>query len=100
MTASCRVVDYDWKQYGGWGIRRGRDGSWAYVASSGPVVEVCYTTGGAQKKVLIGAEDPAALVRAVAAARRSEPVRIARWGGRNERPGSGSRRGRGGDLRP
>jgi len=27
---SCESVSYDWKQYGGWGIRRGLDGSWAY----------------------------------------------------------------------
>jgi hypothetical protein len=27
---SAEAVDYDWKRFGGWGIRRGRDGEWLY----------------------------------------------------------------------
>ena len=27
---SATAVDYKWTRYGGWGIRRGRDGEWLY----------------------------------------------------------------------
>ena len=64
-VVSCKVVDYDWLKYGGWGIRRGIDGSWAYVPSSGPVVEVIYRDGKAEKKVLLGARDAHALARSI-----------------------------------
>jgi hypothetical protein len=66
---SCRVVDYEWTKYGGWGIRRGIDGSWAYVASSGPVVEVVYREGKKQKKALLGAADAASLSASITRAR-------------------------------
>jgi hypothetical protein len=68
-VTSCRIVDYDWKRYGGWGIRRGVDGSWAYVASGGKVVELCFRDGDADKKVLVGAEDPEELARQIQRAR-------------------------------
>jgi hypothetical protein len=68
-VTSVRVIDYQWHKYGGWGIRRGADGSWAYVARSGPVVELCYTEGAETKKLLIGAEDAAGLARAIQEAR-------------------------------
>jgi hypothetical protein len=73
---SCNVVDYDWKQYGGWGIRRGIDGSWAYVASSGRVVEVRYTEGAKTKKVVLGADDADALARAITEARQRARARV------------------------
>ncbi|MBN9166783.1 MAG: hypothetical protein BGO98_32900 [Myxococcales bacterium 68-20] len=62
---SCRVVDYDWTKYGGWGIRRGADGSWAYVPSSGSVVEIVYRDGVKEKTVVLGAADPHALARSI-----------------------------------
>jgi hypothetical protein len=73
---SCNFVDYDWKQYGGWGIRRGIDGSWAYVASSGRVVEVRYTEGAKTKKVVLGADDADALARAITEARQRARARV------------------------
>ena len=77
-VTSVRVVDYPWTKYGGWGIRRGVDGSWAYVAHSGPVVELCYREGAETKKLLVGAEDATALARAIQEARvRAPGARIA-----------------------
>jgi hypothetical protein len=65
----CRVVDYQWTKYGGWGIRRGVDGSWAYVVRGGKVVELCWREGREQKKALVGAQNPEALVSQVQKAR-------------------------------
>ncbi len=73
---SCKVVDYDWTQYGGWGLRRGADGSWAYVPSNGPVLEVVYRDGSAEKKVLLGAQDPQALARSIMEATSAGAVRV------------------------
>ena len=73
---SCRVVDYEWTKYGGWGIRRGADGSWAYVAASGPCVEIRY--GMVEKKVLVGAANAARLAAEIDRARSARSsVRIA-----------------------
>ena len=74
---SCKVVEYDWTEYGGWGIRRGRRG-WAYVPSSGPVVEIEYLEGNEKKHVLIGGKDPHATVREIArlTAATEERVRV------------------------
>lgn len=67
--ASCRVVDYDWTEFGGWGIRRGKDGTWAYVPSSGRVLELRFREGGAMKRVLVGADDPDETARQIERAR-------------------------------
>jgi hypothetical protein len=77
---SCKVVDYDWTQFGGWGIRRGRGGTWAYVpASSGPVMEITYVDGGTEKRVLVGAGDAAGTARQIEEARKktAEHARVA-----------------------
>jgi hypothetical protein len=66
---SVRVVDYDWTEYGGWGIRIGKDGSRAYVPRSGPCVQLVYKDGGTSKRVLVGGEDAAATVAAINEAR-------------------------------
>lgn len=66
---SCRVTDYDWTEFGGWGMRRGRNNAWAYVPKSGPVVEVKYLEDGKTKRVLIGASDAASTAQAIEAAR-------------------------------
>lgn len=55
---SCKVVPYDWTDYGGWGIRRGRDGSWAYVVSGNEAVEILYEEDGAIRRILVGGEHP------------------------------------------
>ncbi len=73
---SCEVVDYDWTKYGGWGIRRGADGSWAYVPSSGSVVEVVYREGKQEKRVVLGAAEPHALARSIVEAAGSSAARM------------------------
>lgn len=62
---SARVVPYNWTEFGGWGIRYGRDGSRAYVPQSGDVVEIIRNEGGKQHRVLVGAQDPASVVAAI-----------------------------------
>mgnify|MGYP003592771031 CR=1 FL=1 len=55
---SCEVVAYDPLEFGGWGIRLGRKGAWAYVpAAAGPVLELVYVDEATKKerRVLVGA---------------------------------------------
>jgi hypothetical protein len=72
---SADVVAYDWKKYGGWGIRRGRDGSWAYnmVGDSGRAVKVVWKDAkGKTNTHLLVASDPDALAGGIARARIGE----------------------------
>lgn len=68
---SCEAVDYDWKKYGGWGIRRGFDGSVAYnmVGDRGRAVRVVYRKGRWTKTILVATRDPDRLALAVQQAR-------------------------------
>lgn len=68
---SCESCEYDWKQYGGWGIRYGRDGSVAYnmLGDGGRAVRITYKKGGKLKKVLLAASDPERLATAIQQAR-------------------------------
>lgn len=68
----CESVTYDWKQYGGWGIRRARDGSWAYnmMGDQGRAVRIRWREpGGKTVTTLLSSPDPEGFVRAVAKAR-------------------------------
>jgi len=70
--ASCEAVTYDWKKYGGWGIRRAADGSWAYnmAGDQGRAVRIEWRDeGGKEVTTLLSARDPEAFVRAVAQAK-------------------------------
>jgi hypothetical protein len=67
-----KAVDYSWMDYGGWGIRRGRDGSWAYnmVGDAGRAVRIEWTDPKGKKQVtLVASPDPEALARAIQRAR-------------------------------
>ena len=68
---SCESCDYDWKQYGGWGIRYARDGSVAYnmLGDGGRAVRITYKKGTKTKTVLIAAKDPERLATAIHQAR-------------------------------
>jgi len=55
---SCKVVDYHWTELGGWGIRLGKNGTWAYVPGGKRVVELLYVEGRTEKRVLVGVGDP------------------------------------------
>lgn len=76
---SVRIVRYQATKYGGWGMRRGIDGSWAYVGpAAGDVVEITYDDEeGTSRKVVVGPADPVALVAAVQRARSGAAARIA-----------------------
>jgi len=73
----CEAVDYDWKKYGGWGIRYGRDGSVAYnmMGDHGRAVRIVYRKGKATKTVLVASHDPARLAAAINEARAAAPAR-------------------------
>ena len=68
---SCEPCEYDWKQYGGWGIRYGRDGSVAYnmLGDGGRAVRITYKKGAKSKKVVLSARDPERLATAIQQAR-------------------------------
>lgn len=67
----CEAVDYDWKKYGGWGIRYGRDGSVAYnmLGDGGRAVKIVYRKGSKSKTVLVASRDPVRLAAAINQAR-------------------------------
>ena len=68
---SCEACEYDWKQYGGWGIRFGRDDRVAYnmLGDKGRAVRITYKKGAKLKKVLLAARDPERLATAIQQAR-------------------------------
>jgi hypothetical protein len=69
---ACEAVSYDWKRYGGFGIRRGRDGSWAYnmMGDQGRAVKLRWKDeSGKEVTTLVSASDPDAFVRSVAKAK-------------------------------
>ena len=49
----CKAIDYDWTRFGGWGIRRSFDGTWAYslMGDGGRAVEIAWRDG---DKVKVG----------------------------------------------
>lgn len=66
--SACEGVAYDWKKYGGFGIRRGADGSHLYnmMGDQGRAVKLTWTDEkGKVTTTLCSASDPEAFVRAV-----------------------------------
>ena len=64
--SSIKIGDASWKdnlfQFGGWGIRYGRGGTWAYNASlSGSYIEFVEVAGSKRTKYRIVTEDPKAV---------------------------------------
>lgn len=75
----CKAVQYDWKQYGGFGIRRGLDGSWAYnmMGDAGRACRIEWLDARGKKQVtLVASPDPEALARAIQRARGAAPPRL------------------------
>lgn len=70
----ARVVAYDWLRFGGWGIKRDGEGTWAYVTSArGDVVELRFLDeGGTERKALFSATDPAGVAAAIEEARATD----------------------------
>ncbi len=67
----CAAVRYDWKEYGGWGIRRGRDGTTVYnmMGDGGHATEIVRRDGAVERRILVGTKDADALVAAIERAR-------------------------------
>lgn len=64
-VVSCRAVDYEWTEFGGWGIRMGKNGAWAYVPSGSRAVEIRYREGSKEKRVLVGVASPEEVARKI-----------------------------------
>lgn len=73
---SAKVVSYDWKRFGGWGLKRAPDGTHAYTlsGSSKEVVEIAWRDGDARKKLVVSSDDPAALAAQIQRARTQQGV--------------------------
>lgn len=76
---SARAEDYQPLKYGGWGIRLGRDGSWAYsMPGAGRGVRLTYETErGKRKEVFVSTPDPESILAGIEKARGGAGVRVA-----------------------
>jgi hypothetical protein len=83
---SCEACEYDWKQYGGWGIRYGRDGTVAYnmLGDGGRAVRISYKKGRRRRSC--------SSLRRIRSGWRRRSTRRGRWLLGARRRGSGSRR--------
>jgi hypothetical protein len=75
----CETVTYDWKEFGGWGIRFGRDGAVAYnmLGDQGRAVRITWSSGRRQRVVVLSSRDPERLATAINHARAAALPRIA-----------------------
>jgi hypothetical protein len=69
--SACEAIDYDWKAYGGFGIRFGEDGSVAYntMGDQGRAAQITYQQGKTQRRLLLSSRDPERLAMAINHAR-------------------------------
>jgi hypothetical protein len=76
--SDARVERYDPSRHGGWGIRRGADGSSAYSVPGGGEcgVKISYVKRGRERRVFASSDRPEELVAAIEKARAGR-VRIA-----------------------
>jgi hypothetical protein len=68
QITSVRTIPYDWKRFGGWGIRRSLDGAWCYSVpgGTGQCVEVEWTDDrGRSHKHVVSADNAGEIVAAV-----------------------------------
>lgn len=76
----AKAEDYQLLKYGGWGIRLGIDGSWAYSmpGAGGRGVRLTYETeNGRRKAVFVSTTDPESILAGIAKARAGTGVRMA-----------------------
>lgn len=69
---NAEATTYDWKRFGGWGIRRSRDGEWIYnmPGDKGRAVRITWRDDkGTRRVTLVGSKTPDTLASAIAAAR-------------------------------
>lgn len=75
--ASAEAVHYDWKKFGGWGIRRSRDGEWMYnmPGDGGRAVRIVWRDEKGERRVTnIGTPNPEPAVAAIDAAMKALPA--------------------------
>jgi hypothetical protein len=73
---SAEAIDYDWKKFGGWGIRRSRSGEWIYnmPGDGGRAVRIVWRDKkGKQRITLIGTPNPEPAVAAIGTALKALP---------------------------
>jgi hypothetical protein len=73
---SAEAVDYDWKKFGGWGIRRSLDGEWMYnmPGDGGRALRIVWTDKHGERRITgIGMPAPEPAAAAIAQARRALP---------------------------
>jgi hypothetical protein len=64
----CEAVEYDWKKFGGWGIRYAGDGEWAYnlAGDGGQAVRIVYHgKGGKETSVIVSSRSSEHLAKAI-----------------------------------
>lgn len=74
---SAAATTYDWKQFGGWGIRRSRDGAWIYnmPGDGGRAVRIVWRDRKGRRVVtLIGSPEHEQLAAKIAGARAALPA--------------------------
>ncbi len=66
-VTDCKVIDYDWKRFGGWGIKRDAEGTWAYtLMGEGPrAVEIAWRDNGIEKRTVVSSRTPDELVASI-----------------------------------
>jgi hypothetical protein len=71
---SAEAVEYDWKRFGGWGIRRNMRGEWAYnmMGDAGHAVRLVYREGKRERILYVSSHHPALLADAIQRAMRGE----------------------------
>ncbi len=78
MTAitSAERITYDWKAYGGWGIRRPGERVWAYnmPGDGGQAVRIVWHDARGQRTTIIGSRHAAELAQQIARARTALPA--------------------------
>jgi len=74
---SAEPVTYDWKKFGGWGIRRSRDGAWIYnmPGDGGHAVRILWRdASGRRRDTLIGSRRSSQLAAQIGRARLALPA--------------------------
>ena len=82
----CKVVDYDWVRFGGWGIKRDADGTWAYtlMGEGRRVVEITWKENGEVKRAVVSSRTPDELAASINEARGAKGADAASTGVRVE----------------
>ncbi len=72
-----KVVIYDWTEFGGWGIKRSGDGTWAYsVMGKGKrAVRIAWTKDGEKHAAVVTSQDAEGLASAIEHARAAGQAR-------------------------